>query len=128
MKPPAITKPFKQKRKIVVVMLCVILACTSCKKDDLLIDIKGEPDKVMENAYGILYYDRDLKVWYISFHYAGVTDDTGEHYMIAERRYKNFVFKDDQVILFSGFCYEIPRDIYRNFAVKNGTNIIAGTT
>ena len=63
MKTPAITKPFKRKRKIVVAMLCIILACTSCKKDDLLIDIKGEPDKVIEDVSGTLYYNKYFKMW-----------------------------------------------------------------
>ena len=91
-------------------MLCIILACTSCKKDDLLIDIKGEPDKVIEDVSGTLYYNKYFKMWEVR-HFIPGTIDSVDLYLIAKMPYKKFKFEEGGQVFVSGLCYEIPHQI-----------------
>jgi len=91
-------------------MLCVILACTSCKKDDLLIDIKGEPDKVKENVLCKLSYDNDFKMWSVGYFIQG-THDAIDINLIAKMPEWKFYFKEGKYVLVSGLCYEIPQPL-----------------
>ena len=91
--------------------LCAIITCFSCQKDKPLIDLSGEPDKVIENAPGTLHYNKDVKGWYISNSIPG-TIDSMDNYLIAEMPDKKFPFEEGKQVLFSGFCYHVPRYIF----------------
>ena len=96
--------------------LMLLVACFSCKKH-LLIDITGEPDMVIENMSGTLYYDKDgfkiLKMWYVS---PLPENDTGHNwrnrYFIAEMPDKKFPLMEAKQVLISGLCYYIPYDAF----------------
>ena len=125
MKPPIVKTYFEQTFKGLILVLCIILTCFSCKKDDedayetILIDITGEPDKVIENVTGTLYYDKAFKMWEVYDHfldtiYAGV-------YLIVEMPDSNFSFNEGKEVTVSGLCYEIPLDIYLDFRSKRNS-------
>ena len=120
-------KPFKRKHKGAVLALFIVLACFSCKKDDvgLLIDITGEPDMVIENRLGKLYYEKRLNMIGIDiFPPPGeIRIDGGEYHMIVEMPYNLPIKKGEQVSV-SGLCYRIPPLKYRNY-IKDE---IAGNT
>ena len=116
----------KLNPKVVLIALCVMLAYFSCKKDNgFIIDITGEPDRVIENVSGILCYNNAFKTWMVSYHIPG-TIDSVEEYVIAEMPESKFPFEEGKQVTVSGYCYKIPKDIV---VEKNkGMDFIAGTT
>ena len=109
--------------------LCVICACFSCQSDEFsdefqdesqsgfsdeskneflkYIDMK-EPDMVIKNTSGTLFFHKELKMWYVSRPFPG-TNDSHDNYLIAEKPNKNFLFEEGKQVSVSGFCYYIPR-------------------
>ena len=125
-----IKKPFKPRG--VLMALCVILLCFSCKKDDIvpiLIDITGEPDMVIENVTGRLYYNKDFKMWLVNYGIPG-THDSVDHYVIVEMPDGKFSFEEGKKATVSGLCYKIPNSVYFDFLEKRYgvVRYVAGTT
>jgi len=107
-----IRKIFKRKLKGVSIALCIVLGCFSCQKDNLLINISGEPDKVIESTFGTLYYHKKLKMWCVN-HYVPGTIDANDRYLIVGISEKN-IFKEGKQVLVSGLCYFIPPQVCRH--------------
>jgi hypothetical protein len=102
-----LNKIFKRKQKCVAMALCILLGCFSCKKH-LLIDITGEPDKVIQDASGKLYYHKKLKMWYVEHAVPG-SIDSADCYLITNLP---STFKEGKSVSISGLCYYIPHNLY----------------
>ena len=105
------------KPKSTVVIMCVILVCFSCKKEEKPI---GTPDKVIENITGSLWYYEELKMWTVRYHIQG-TIDAAEEYLFSGMPQ---TFKEGRQVTISGYCYEIPKYII----IKSGVDMFGGTT
>ena len=90
-----------------IFVLCVIFACSSSPKDELLTDLSCEPDKVIKNITGTLYYDNAFKLWSVSNPIPG-THDSVEIYKIVEMPNMKFPLEEGKQVSISGFCYLIP--------------------
>ena len=112
-----IKKPFKPRG--ILMALCVILLCFSCK-DDIF---SGTPDKVIENISGTLRYHNEFKMWYVSYHFPETIDST-DRYLIIRSPYSKFSFKEKEgeLVTISGYCYEVPQSDME----KRGMNYIVG--
>lgn len=119
-----------------IFMLCVILAFFSCttesninitdEKDEPRKDITEqlkdlamtEPDKIIENLNGILYYDKRLEIWIFNHSILG-TIDSNERYMIVDMPNNSDSFEEGKEALVSGLCYKIPTNIIIDLAKDN---------
>ena len=96
-------------------MLILAGSFSSCEK--FLIDLSGEPDKVIENVLGALYYHKELKAWYVRHSIPGSIDSV-DSYLIAEMPVRKFPFEEGKQVVISGFCYRIPDRILANKGVE----------
>ena len=101
---------FKKNIIIGISVLCVIFLWFSCHKDKLLIDLSGEPDKVIENTSGTLSYSKEFKSWKVINPIPG-THDSIDVYLIVEMHDRKFPFEEGKQVLVSGLCYSIPYSI-----------------
>ena len=105
-----IKKPFKPKG--ILIVLCVILLCFSCKKDKIVFgnNITEPPDKEIENISGQLYYFKEFRMWQIIYS-VPETEDSQEAYLIIEMPDSNFPFKEkeNEQVTISGYCYKVPQ-------------------
>ena len=93
-----IKKPFKPRG--ILMALCVILLCVSCKKDE-------KPDKVIENVSGTLHYREEFKMWYVIYGIPGSVD-AHEIYFILKMPGIKFPFEEYKQVTISGYCYKVP--------------------
>jgi len=89
-------------------VLCALLACFSCQKEETLIGLTGKPDKVIENVSGRLSYLKELEIWVVTY-YIPETIDSAESYLIVKMPDRKFPFEESKQVLVSGSCYKIPR-------------------
>ena len=97
--------------------LCVILACFSCKKDNLLIDLTGESDKTIKNTPGTLGYSEDFKMWRVRHSIPG-TIDSVDIYLITEMPDRKFTFEEGKQVSVSGFCYRISSQVLADKGIE----------
>ena len=95
--------------------LYAIITCFSCQNNNmdfknLDIDLPDNPDKVIENTPGTLYYSNDIKGWYVSSSIPE-TIDAIDRYLIIEVPDKKFPFQTGKQVLVSGLCYNIPSHV-----------------
>ena len=90
-------------------MLILAGSFSSCEKEtkEFLIDLSGEPDKVIENVPGTMFYHKELKAWYVRHSIPGSIDSV-DNYLIAEMPVGQFPFEEGKQVVISGFCYRIP--------------------
>jgi hypothetical protein len=84
------------------VFLCGLLIGFSCKENDSG-KISDEPDKIIEDITGILYYSNECKIWGIRYGYPGTIDKV-DIYLIKNSDV-NFHFEENKKVKVSGYCY-----------------------
>ena len=119
------------------IFMCVLLACFSCNSDEIinLSDDTNEiqnfitntkPDKIIENSFGTLYYNKELKIWIILPHSSEILNDPSEYYLIVDMENNNFSFEEMVEVSISGFCYQVPKSILLDWAINKGFAFTAG--
>jgi hypothetical protein len=86
---------------IFYMVLCVFL---SCSKSEDAFELKGEPDKVLENITGTLHYSLEDKIWFIHYAYPE-TIDSADEYLIKEMPNGDFPLEEGAKVRVSGLCY-----------------------
>ena len=100
-----------------IFVLSIIFSCFSCQKEEHPV-WSGEPDKVIVNAPGTLFYNADLEMWCISYYNRETR--LSNYYHIVEMPDKEFSLEEGRQVLASGLCYQIPRHILDDLPIISG--------